>query len=88
MLYPAFSQIPQCGGEDATIVGTDGPDVLEGTDEDDVIVGLGGNDTINGKGGNDIICGGDGVDIINGANVHLFCTFPDMLCCSPNAQRA
>ena len=50
----------------ATIVGTDGDDVLQGTHLDDVIVGLGGNDVINGASGADTICGGDGDDVIDG----------------------
>ena len=67
---PVLSQednpVPQCDGLDATIIGTDGDDVLQGTFRDDVIVGLGGNDTITGASGNDTICGGDGADIIDG----------------------
>ncbi len=55
-----------CEGHLATIVGTDGDDVIVGTAGDDVIVGLGGNDTIDGMGGNDIICGGFGDDVITG----------------------
>ena len=58
--------LPLCAGLTATIVGTNGDDVIEGTFEDDVIVGLGGNDVINGASGSDTICGGDGDDIING----------------------
>ncbi len=56
-----------CGGLAATIVGTEGDDVLVGTPGDDVIVGLGGRDVINGRGGDDVICGGSGDDVINGA---------------------
>jgi|GEM_PF-2580961 len=50
----------------ATIVGTEGDDVLVGTRGPDIITGLGGNDTITGLGGNDIICGGAGNDDIDG----------------------
>lgn len=57
---------PSCAGVPATIVGTDGRDVLRGTHGDDVIVGLGGRDTLIGLGGDDIICGGDGDDVIVG----------------------
>jgi Ca2+-binding RTX toxin-like protein len=57
-----------CGGKVATIVGTEGDDVLTGTAGADVIVGLGGNDTISGLDGNDTICGGDGNDLISGGN--------------------
>lgn len=48
----------------ATIVGTDGDDVLTGTPDADFIAGLGGNDTIVGGGGSDAICGGSGNDKI------------------------
>jgi uncharacterized delta-60 repeat protein len=60
--YHAF----ECGGQNVTILGTDGPDVIFGTKFDDVILGLGGDDTIHGNGGNDTICGGDGNDTIFG----------------------
>lgn len=50
----------------ATIVGTEGDDVITGTAESDVIVGLGGNDVIDGGAGQaDRICGGDGNDEIS-----------------------
>jgi hypothetical protein len=55
-----------CDGVAATIVGTEGNDILRGTDGDDVIKGLGGSDAIFGGGGNDIICGGDGSDKLSG----------------------
>jgi Ca2+-binding RTX toxin-like protein len=57
---------PQCGGLDATIVGTDGSDALTGTPGDDVIVALGANDVVFGHRGNDVICGGDGADVLLG----------------------
>jgi len=57
---------PTCDGRVATIVGTEGDDILTGTMGDDVIVGLGGNDQISGKEGKDYICGGDGNDVIQG----------------------
>jgi Ca2+-binding RTX toxin-like protein len=50
----------------ATIVGTNGSDVLRGTSGPDVIAGLDGNDVIAGLGGDDIICGGRGNDKIDG----------------------
>ena len=55
---------PTCLGEPATIVGTDGNDMIAGTDGDDVIVGLGGDDVIRSGGSSDtdLICGGDGND--------------------------
>jgi len=57
-----------CGGRVATIVGTDGNDLLNGTAGADVIVGLGGNDLIYGLGGNDTICAGDGADNVWGGD--------------------
>ncbi len=48
----------RCGGQFATIVGTNGPDVLVGTKGPDVIHGRGRADVIKGKGGADVICGG------------------------------
>src|SRR3989442_11330581 len=53
-----------CNGRRATIVGTQGDDVIYGTPGRDVIAGLGGNDEIHGRGQNDIICGGPGDDFI------------------------
>ena len=55
---------PTCLGVPATIVGTDGNDILNGTSGDDVIVGLGGDDVIISGGADegDLICGGDGND--------------------------
>ncbi len=55
-----------CDGLPATIVGTDGADVLVGSAGPDVIVGLGGNDHISGGGGDDVICGGPGRDNLSG----------------------
>jgi uncharacterized protein (DUF2147 family) len=55
-----------CKGHRATIVGTNGPDMLRGTRGKDVIVGLGGNDKLSGLAGNDVICGGSGKDILKG----------------------
>jgi len=53
-----------CQGVEATIVGTDGPDVLKGTAGKDVIAGLGGADKIYGYQGDDILCGNGGWDKI------------------------
>ncbi len=50
--------VPTCFGRAATIVGTDGDDVLTGTEGDDVIVGLGGTDTIIPRAGDDRVCAG------------------------------
>src|ERR1700761_2752828 len=57
---------PMCDGHRATIVGTDGNDVIHGTDGPDVIWGGPGDDKIYGGLGNDIICGGSGGDPIPG----------------------
>ncbi len=62
----AQTPTPTCAGQRATIVGTEGDDVLRGTANADVIVGLGGNDTIFGAKGNDIICANAGDDYIQG----------------------
>ena len=59
-----------CMGMPATIVGTEGDDMLRGTPGNDVILGLGGNDRIYGLDGNDILCGGDGNDLILGGPGH------------------
>ena len=55
-----------CNGSNVTILGTNGPDLINGTEKPDIIHGLGGNDFIDGKGGNDTICGGDGNDTLLG----------------------
>jgi glucose/arabinose dehydrogenase/PKD repeat protein len=56
----------RCLGQAATIVGTEGNDVLKGTKAHDVIAGLGGKDKLKGKGGNDLLCGGAGKDTLKG----------------------
>ncbi|MCB2224047.1 MAG: peptidoglycan DD-metalloendopeptidase family protein [Actinobacteria bacterium] len=58
----------KCFGKRATLVGTDGDDVLTGTDGRDVIHGMGGNDTIEGLGGDDLICAGTGDDVVDGGD--------------------
>ncbi len=55
-----------CLGQEATIVGTRGDDVLEGTDGRDVFATGGGNDQIFGLGGADLVCAGDGADDVRG----------------------
>ncbi len=60
--WPAVS----CDGMRATIVGTDGDDVIGGTDGRDVIAGRGGSDIIDAGTGGDIVCGGDGADVLSG----------------------
>ncbi|MEX1294921.1 MAG: hypothetical protein AB1Z67_02000 [Candidatus Limnocylindrales bacterium] len=66
MAESASAATPRCFGQKATIVGTNGDDVLKGTPKADVIVAKGGNDIINGGGGKDRICGGTGADRIGG----------------------
>jgi Ca2+-binding RTX toxin-like protein len=58
--------VPTCGSVAATIVGTEGDDVLVGTDDLDYIVGLGGDDIIRGLENSDRLCGNDGADTIYG----------------------
>ena len=56
----------RCFGVPATILGTNGRDVLRGTPGRDVIHGREGRDVIRGLGGNDRLCGGRGRDRIVG----------------------
>ena len=58
----AGAAVHTCGGRVATLVGTEGDDVLRGTAGPDVIVALAGADRIYGYEGNDVICGGAGPD--------------------------
>lgn len=60
----------RCRGDRATILGTDGPDVLAGTAGRDVIAGLAGDDVIRGLGAGDYICAGDGDDELHGDDGH------------------
>jgi uncharacterized repeat protein (TIGR01451 family) len=57
---------PKCGGNLATIAGTDGSDVLTGTEGRDVVSTLGGKDEVNSLGGKDAICGKGGNDKLKG----------------------
>jgi Ca2+-binding RTX toxin-like protein len=59
-------EAPRCHGRQATIVGSDGNDVLHGTPGRDVVWGGKGDDTIFGSLGNDLLCGGPGADIMHG----------------------
>jgi Ca2+-binding RTX toxin-like protein len=63
---PEAAEPPRCDGRRATIVGTDGDDVLRGTPQSDVIWAGPGNDVIYGGLGNDVVCGGPGDDLIHG----------------------
>ena len=60
------AEVVTCQGVPATIIGTQGNDILDGTEGNDVISGLGGKDVIIGYGGDDIICGNDGNDNLRG----------------------
>lgn len=64
--HVGFTVVHGCDGRVATVVGTDGDDLLRGTAGTDVISGLGGNDVLLGLDGDDVICGGAGNDVING----------------------
>jgi Ca2+-binding RTX toxin-like protein len=56
----AAEPAPTCFGQPATIVGTDGRDVIHGTPGDDVIVTGDGPDDVFAGAGDDLICGGGG----------------------------
>lgn len=62
----AHAAAPECQGVKATIVGTNGDDVIQGTKGADVIVALNGDDVVHAKGGNDLVCGGYGADKLFG----------------------
>lgn len=74
-LVPAEAdEVPTCFGVPATVVGTDGPDILAGSDEQsDVIWGGGGDDVLDGGdfyGSDDfpdLVCGGPGDDRVLGS---------------------
>lgn len=55
-----------CRGQQATIAGTDGKDVLSGTPGDDVIVAGGGKDKVKAGKGDDLVCGNGGRDRLGG----------------------
>jgi uncharacterized repeat protein (TIGR01451 family) len=57
---------PSCGGKPATILGTEGDDVITGTEQRDVISALGGDDQVNSLGGKDSVCGKSGNDKLKG----------------------
>jgi Ca2+-binding RTX toxin-like protein len=65
--YTAVWAYRECFGRRATLLGTDGDDMLIGTDGDDVIVGLAGDDVLVGGKGNDRLCSGPGNDELRGA---------------------
>ena len=55
-----------CAGQEVTILGTGGDDVLAGTGGADVFKAAGGDDIVKGRGGRDLLCGGDGDDTLKG----------------------
>jgi len=55
-----------CLGRVATVLGTEGDDLLVGTEGDDVIVARGGNDAVWAGSGDDLLCLGAGDDFANG----------------------
>ena len=63
---PQPEEPPRCHGQRATIVGTDGNDVIHGTPHRDVIWAGPGNDVVYAGMGNDVICGGPGSDVLHG----------------------
>ena len=67
-LKPPKSKQGACLGLAATIVGTQGADVINGTAGNDVIDARGGNDEVWGHGGDDVICGGPGNDTLQGGD--------------------
>jgi Ca2+-binding RTX toxin-like protein len=56
---------PTCHGLPATIIGTDGNDVITGTAGPDVIVTGGGRDGVRSHGGDDTICTGGDSDVVD-----------------------
>lgn len=55
-----------CDGEQATLIGTTGDDVLRGTPGRDVIVARRGHDVVLAGAGPDLVCGGAGRDVLRG----------------------
>lgn len=58
--------VPQCQGQDVTIIGTLEDDRIVGTHGDDVIVAVDGDDRIHAGKGDDVVCGGVGNDRVLG----------------------
>ena len=56
----------KCNGQVATILGTNGSEIIRGTRGDDIIQAKGGADVVFGLGGNDTVCGGGGRDDLRG----------------------
>ena len=66
-LPPDLVDIPICGGQQATCVGTEGHDLILGSEHNDVIVAGAGNDVVHSDALDDIVCGGPGDDSLFGA---------------------
>ncbi len=66
----AAQGLAACEGVAATIVGTEGDDVIAGTEGRDVIVTLDGDDSVDAAGGDDLVCAGDERDTIEGGDGH------------------
>ncbi|HEU4706962.1 MAG TPA: hypothetical protein VFS64_07235 [Solirubrobacterales bacterium] len=64
-VYAPEPKLPECHGRAATLVGTNGADVLKGTKRKDVVVALGGNDRIKTFDDGDIVCAGPGADVVD-----------------------
>lgn len=64
----AEAPVPQCFGEDVTVLGTAGNDDIELSDETEpqVVHGLEGDDSITGGQAQDALCGGAGIDAVYG----------------------
>lgn len=63
---PAQAHAIKCGGKKATIVGSNGDNVIKAPKKGpQVIHGRGGNDVIIAKRGKDVVCGGSGNDVIS-----------------------
>jgi hypothetical protein len=60
-------QANACKGRPATLVGSEGDDVLTGTKGKDVVQALGGKDVVRSKGGNDRVCAGKDNDQVKAA---------------------
>jgi Ca2+-binding RTX toxin-like protein len=59
---------PSCAGQEATIAGTSGNDLIRGTARPDVIVARAGADIVSGLGADDVVCSGPGADRVSGGD--------------------
>jgi Tol biopolymer transport system component len=64
-VYAPEPKLPECHGRAATLVGTNGADVLKGTERKDVVLTLGGDDHIKTFDDGDIVCAGPGADVVD-----------------------